>query len=115
MSVSTTALPPGVGTSREVPTLPLAYVSPMPAVRPPLRPLAPLAALGAGTAVLLIALYALLALASMLTAPQAAAYDRGVWNIFPPLLGWFAGVCTVVALIFFGVGLKWLGGVRTPS
>ena len=114
MSLSPTVLPPAVESSRDVPPV-LGYVSPIPAVRPPLRPFAPLAALGAGTGVLLIALYALLSLASMLTAPQAAAYDRGVWNIFPPLLGWFAGVCTIVALIFFGAGLKWLGGAyRVP-
>ena len=115
MSLSPTALPPAVETSGEVPPVPLGYVFPVPAGRPPLRPFAPLAALGAGTALLLIALYALLSLAGMFTAPQAAAYDRAVWNIFLPLLGWFAGVCVVVALIFLGVGLRWLGSVyRTP-
>lgn len=25
------------------------------------------------------------------------------------LLGVFAGVCTIIALVFLGVGLKWLG------
>ena len=116
MSGSSTALPPGVETSGEIPPVPLGYVSPIPVVRPALRPWAPLAACGAGTVVLLIALYALLSLADILTAPQASAYDRDVWTIVPPLLGVFAGVCTVVALVFLGVGLKWLGRVsRTPA
>ena len=113
---SPTALQPGVESSREVPPVPLGYVSPIPVVRPSVRPWAPLGALGAGTAVLLIALYALLSLADILTAPQAAAYDRDVWTLVPALLGVFAGVCTVVALVFLAVGLKWLGRVsRTPA
>ena len=99
----------------EVPPAPLGYASPVPPARPARRLWAALAALAAGVVVLGIALYALLSLTATLTAPQASAYSRDAWEIVPPLLGVFAGICTVMALVFLGVGLKWLGAVSRAA
>ena len=98
-------------TMPDVPPVPLSYASHVPPVRPARRLWAALAALAAGVVVLGIALYALLSLTATLTAPQAAAYSRDAWAIIPALLGMFAGVCTLMAVVFLFVGLRWLGAV----
>ena len=95
----------------EHPPMPIGYSSPIPAARPVRRLWAAVVALAAGVVLLGIALYALLSVSSTLTAPQAQAYERVARELMPAMLGMFAAICTVTALVFLGVGLKWLGAV----
>ena len=46
-----------------------------------------------------------------LAAPKSAELPRELREVLMPIVCVFAGVCTVAALVFLGVGLKWLGGV----
>src|SRR5436190_2221855 len=98
----------------ERPPVTLGYSSPLPAARPVRRLWGAVTALLAGVLLLGIALYALLSIATILSSPQAQGFaqpSRVLQDLVPPLLGVFAGICTVTALVFLGVGLKWLGGV----
>jgi hypothetical protein len=92
---------------------PLAYVSAAPARRER-RLEGAITALAVGIGLLCIAFYAArYVMISLMTAQGIAAAEahRGNWDAIQAFIMGFAGICTIFALIFLGVGLAWLRSI----
>jgi hypothetical protein len=98
-------------TSAQSPIPSLGYATPMARGAPPRRLWPVVAALATGVLLLAIALFALKFVVETLAAPKTSELPRELREVFLPIVCVFAGLCTVAAFVFLGVGLKWLGGV----
>ena len=96
----------------EPPPMPLGYVSALPPARPLRHMSAPVAALAVGVVLLGLALYALMHLMSCVMSPQVMSVrNSDEFAVTMALISVFAAICTLAALVFLVVGLRWLGSV----
>jgi hypothetical protein len=100
----------------EAPPVALGYASPLLRIRPAPRLAAALIALAIGLVLLVIVLYALRGLMSSIMSPQALSLRNTDEFIAIMIITCvFAGVCTLMALLFLFIGLKWLRGVSRSA
>ena len=93
----------------ERPAVPLGYASGMSRYGPPPRLWAAGVALGVGLVLLWTAMSALRGLAGTVTGPMAAGLrNSDEFVAVMVMTGFFAFICTMAALMFLVVGLKWL-------
>ena len=96
----------------EVPPVPLGYASTLPPARPARRVSAPVTALVVGIVLLTLALYALQHLMKCVMSPEGMNLrNSDEFAAAMALIGVFAGICTIAAVVFLAVGLRWLGSV----
>ena len=101
--------PPAHAAAHDRPAVPLGYASPTSRYRPPPRLSSAGVALAVGLVLLWTAMSALRGLAETVTGPaaQAVRYSSDFQTVFA-MMGFFAALCTLAALLFLVIGLKWL-------
>ena len=103
------AFSPSSHAAPERSAVPLGYASPGTRWRPPAGLWAAAVALAVGLVLLWTAMSALRGLAGTVTGPGAMAIGNSDEYIAVVVMtGFFAGICTLAALLFLFVGLKWL-------